>query len=588
RMLVEAAPDGLRIRLDVGAADLTAIPLPGSLDEWSPELVTVDGGPAGAMSRTPDGRLWLVLTQGPHQLVLEGPLARRESVRLHLPLRPKRLEARLAGWTLAGLRDDGAPEDTLQLTRERPESEDARREIEPGALPPFVTVDRSLLLGVDWRVRTVARRRTPLGTPIVLKVPLLPGEAVLTAGIDVRDGAALVNLGPRAASAGWESTLPAGPRIDLRAAESGSLGERWHLRASPIWHVEFEGILPIYREEAKSDAGLTWAPWPGESVTVSIDRPAGAEGPTLTIDRASLIVRPGLRAVDGVLEMSIRSSRGTQHPIGLPKGAILESVAIGGQAQPVEAIDGVVTVPIAPGTTALRVAWRSPGGPGRRLETPRVDLGAPAVNLDIRVESSRDRWILFAGGPRVGPAVLFWSFLVILLPLAWVLGRLPWTPLRARHWFGLGVGLTQVNIVVAAVVAGWLFALGWRRVRPGLDDRGAFNLRQIALVLWTLVALAGLVWGIEQGLLGLPEMQIAGNGSGPELLRWFVDRAPARVPVAWVLSAPLYAYRVAMLLWALWIAWALIRWLRWGWECFGTGGYWRPRAPRAEGPVRGL
>jgi hypothetical protein len=30
-----------------------------------------------------------------------------------------------------------------------------------------------------------------------------------------------------------------------------------------------------------------------------------------------------------------------------------------------------------------------------------------------------------------------------------------------------------------------------------------------------------------------------------------------------------------MLAWALWIAQALLHWRRWGWESFGTSGYWR-------------
>ena len=41
---------------------------------------------------------------------------------------------------------------------------------------------------------------------------------------------------------------------------------------------------------------------------------------------------------------------------------------------------------------------------------------------------------------------------------------------------------------------------------------------------------------------------------------------------------PLLVYRAAMLAWALWLALALLRWLRWGWGCFTAGGGWRPWA----------
>ena len=72
-------------------------------------------------------------------------------------------------------------------------------------------------------------------------------------------------------------------------------------------------------------------------------------------------------------------------------------------------------------------------------------------------------------------------------------------------------------------------------------------------------------------------MQVTGNGSHSGELRWFQDRSAANLPQPWVLSVPLLAYRVLMLLWALWLAFSLISWLRMGWENFGVGGLWREK-----------
>jgi hypothetical protein len=33
-----------------------------------------------------------------------------------------------------------------------------------------------------------------------------------------------------------------------------------------------------------------------------------------------------------------------------------------------------------------------------------------------------------------------------------------------------------------------------------------------------------------------------------------------------------------MLAWSLWLSFALLRWLRWGWRCFATGGIWRSKS----------
>ena len=86
-------------------------------------------------------------------------------------------------------------------------------------------------------------------------------------------------------------------------------------------------------------------------------------------------------------------------------------------------------------------------------------------------------------------------------------------------------------------MAGWLLALGLRRERGAAVQRDkVFDLGQMLLVVWTLVALGILFWSIQQGLLGTPEMQIAGNGSTDFRLRWYADRAGAVPPTAWMLS----------------------------------------------------
>ncbi len=105
---------------------------------------------------------------------------------------------------------------------------------------------------------------------------------------------------------------------------------------------------------------------------------------------------------------------------------------------------------------------------------------------------------------------------------------------------------------------------------------------QIVLAGLTLLALLSLFVSVQQGLLGDPHMQTAGNGSSAYRLNWFQDRTETLLPRAWVLSVPVAAYRLLMLSWALWLALALLRWLKWGWQAYGTGGLWRPRRRRVS------
>jgi hypothetical protein len=112
-------------------------------------------------------------------------------------------------------------------------------------------------------------------------------------------------------------------------------------------------------------------------------------------------------------------------------------------------------------------------------------------------------------------------------------------------------------------------------------------LTQIGLAVLTLLALAALVEAVRHGLLGLPDMQVAGNGSSAYQLHWYQDQAGALLPQVQVFSVPLFVYRGLMLLWALWLALAVLRWLRWGWGCYATHGLWRaapPKAPATPAP----
>lgn len=174
----------------------------------------------------------------------------------------------------------------------------------------------------------------------------------------------------------------------------------------------------------------------------------------------------------------------------------------------------------------------------------------------------------------MGPTVLFWGLVVVLVLIARGLGRSRITPLRSWDWLLLGLGLSQAGIWVGVLFASWLFALGLRSLLaqdlPGDLPPWRFNLMQTRLVLLSLAALAALFAAVEQGLLGLPEMQIAGNGSTAASLDWYQDRSGADLPGVWVVSVPMLGYRGLMLAWALWLAVRLLGWLRWGWAGFRT------------------
>ena len=583
RLLLEVKGSDLRLRIEILAAADTAVPLPGGGEEW-PERVLLDGTPAGGLIRNPGEHLWISVGRGSHQVVMEGRLPDRDTFEIPLPLRPHQVTARTQGWRLLGVQAGGRPEETLQLVREKGH-EGAGRSLEPGSLPPFVRIERDLTLGLRWEARTRVARMSPLGSAIVLEVPLLPGESVTTAEIRVKGGTAFVSLGPNVSEISWESSLAEAPAIALRAPEKVSWTEIWRVAVGATLHAEVEGIQVVHRPEEGPARLREWHPWPGEKVTVRVTRPSGVPGRTLTIDRSILSISPGLRATDTTLQISLRSSRGGQHAITLPEGSVLQSVSINDSVQPIRLEGRRLTLPISPGAQQATIVWREPRGIGGFFRVPGVNLREESVNSQVTVAMPADRWTLLLGGPRLGPAVIFWSFLVVSLIVSFVLGQSGLTPLRWYHWFLLSLGMTQAPLPVALIVAVWLFGLGARKARGAAAGAIWFDLVQVVLVGLTLAGLVGLFWSIQRGLLGLPEMQITGNGSSASMLHWYQDRSNGILPRPWVLSVPLLFYRLAMLLWSLWLSVAMLTWLRWGWSCFSEGGLWKKlRKPKPAPP----
>lgn len=583
RMNLTVAGNQLRAILEIGVAGMTAVPLPGSFEEWSPQSVYVDGEPFAGLHREDDGALWIQLSPGVHQVVIEGPLPERSSVQIALPLKPHYLQAQVSEWSLEGLQDNGLTADNLQLTRLQGLSPD-KLALKETSLPPFFTVERNLILGLTWEVETRIVRLSPPGTAFLTEVPLLPGESVTAADVEVKDNKVRISMGPNATEFSWRSVLAETDKIELKATESDTMMDVWRLDLNPIWHFEETGIPPVHPENVSQRWPIEWRPWPGEELTLAISRPAGVPGQTLTIDRSVLVLKPGLRFTESNLTLALRSSLGGQHVLSLPEGAVLQSVQINGAVQPIRQEGLKVTLPLVPGSQRVELVWQQPLALKFFFKSPALQLGASSVNAELQVQLPTNRWVLFTGGLRVGPAVLFWSLLAVLLLVSIGLGRSGLSPLKIHHWILLGLGLTQVPIWASIIVAGWILALGYRERRP-LSGRLSFDLFQILLVFWTVAALVVIFVSIHQGLLGMPDMQISGNGSSSTFLRWYKDRTGDVLPQVWVISVPLFCYRLAMLAWALWLAMALLRWMRWAWASLTRDGAWRPlRVKRASPP----
>lgn len=567
----------LTIRLRAHAAENTSIPLPGSGKTWLPQTVLLNDTTSTQLTRDNEEHLWIRLSKGLHTIVLRGALSQASTLPISLPLKPHHVSANInpEQWTIDGINKNGNASQQLQLTRVLKDSNNTA-DWQANFLPAFVTVDRYLELGLDWRVITTVSRVSNADIPININIDLLTNEKPLSEQFTVKNGKINVKLDARQTTIRWISSLPVDSSITLQASKQDDYLETWRLNANAIWHWQAEGIPVNQQQNIQQQAIPVWRPWPGESLLLKLDRPTGIKGQSITVQNSTLKLATGKRAKDFSLQFTALSSRGTQHEIILPEGSDIQKISIDTVEQSIQQVGDTLTLTLKPGKQVVDIAWREDGGLNTLYHLPRVDLNLNSVNAITSISLPRDRWLLWTFGPTTGPAVLFWGIICALLILAIILGRSKITPLRTWHWALLALGLSQTHSLLILILIAWLVAVNLRS-KLNTDNYSArrFNTMQIMFAGLSVLALLILAGSVANGLLGSPSMSVAGNSSNAYLLRWYEDRTVSELSDVAILSLPLWVYRMLMLAWALWLAMAILRWLQSAWAAFNTGGLWR-------------
>ena len=579
--VVDVDGDSLRLSLEVHVGGTFAVPLPLSDRVAQPFSVAV-GSTRVPLSRDEDGRLSAMLGPGVHSVLVEVLIANLRRLDIHFPIRPGSIETDLRGWRVYGITDGTLAGDNIQL--ERLESGSALSStLESAALvaasvQPFVEVRRDLRFDYEPSVVTTVTRLAPLEGGFEVQVPLLAGETLLSDDVRFADGLVTAAFGPSANRVEWRSRYEPGDIVELTAPPVDRWREVWTARGSDFRHLKHEGITPI----DSSLPGITFRPRSGESVRLELGNPLAVAGDTVTVESVRTTVRPGSRAYMANLVMTLRATQGGEFPVLLPSGAQVQSIAIGGESQPIPAA-GDVSLPIIPGVVRYQVGWRAGEDLGVYFETPEIILAKPSNNIELAVEFPGDRWTIFLGGPTLGAALLFWGVVAVVAALGLALSRLPGFHLTTTDALLLSAGLTLCNLSSVLLLAAWFVAIWWRsrRTLESLQET-TYRAVQVALTVAGIVALGALVWSIPAALLGQPEMQVTGHGSTESTYRWYADNSGEALPTAWVVSLPTWVYRVAMWAWSLWLAFALVRWVRAAWRTLAAPGYWtRPEAQPA-------
>ena len=219
---------------------------------------------------------------------------------------------------------------------------------------------------------------------------------------------------------------------------------------------------------------------------------------------------------------------------------------------------------------------------GFATSTPKIGLPEGATNISISYQLADDRWPLYVDGPAIGPAMLYWGVLCVILIAAIVLNILNTKlaleiPVSLLGWLLLGIGLSTVNSYGVVIAAVFFFLVAARKKhlhQPRFTDL-QFNSVQVVIILWTVLTTTTILSAIPMGLLSDPDMKVVGNGSYSHFYNFYQDRVGADAfPVAKVFSVSIQSYRIVMLFWSLWLATRIMLWAKWWWQAYSRNGVW--------------
>ena len=578
---LEIADNTLDIILTIHAHESVAVPLPGSFTEWAAQNVTKNSRNV-PLFLSADGHLWVSVEKGLNRFDMSGDLPPGSSFSISFPLKVHNLNIQAKGWTFE-TPESAENKSFIRFYRTNTDEDTSDVQTEDH-LSPFFLVHRKVKLDQKWTAQTVVSRLGESNLSLLLEIPLLTGEAVTTKGIQVKDEVAFIQFPGHLKRIAWESALLLQDKMTLQASPKTWLAEKWTLKPSQLWHIDYEGIEPVTFFDSDGEWSPSWSPWPGESITITSVKPNASPGKTSTIDSVTLNVSPGKSLSESSMKIQLNTSKGMTKTLDLPSGVRVKTVKVDSRPIPFKPDQNQIEIPLNPGRHDLEITWEESKSLGMVHTSPKIDLGEPSLNNQVSVNMPYNRWIFLVSGPSQGPVLLFWSHVLFFLLSSFFLAKIPWIPLKFHQWFLLSLGLDQVHIGVAFFVYFWIIVLAYKGHKDTSTKPWRHNLAQICLAGLTFIAAMLFLESIRQGLLSSPEMGITGNGSYGKYFKWYLERPD--LPITRIFSLPLWIYRFAMLFWAIWLARLLTEKAIWAWDCFQKGSIWRKGNFKLRQPTR--
>ncbi|CAA6822769.1 MAG: Unknown protein, partial [uncultured Sulfurovum sp.] len=521
---VEINDELMRVTMNISAAQKIAVPILGNRNSWLPEKVMVNGSKAAHLNLDSSGGLWVMLTKGVHEVVLSGSIQGHHQIMLSSRLAIHNFSSSVnnAMWRVGS--DHKSYVEISNLNIENQKAKEASK------IEPLVEVERTFYFGQRWYVDTKVKLLNKIDKPYSLMYDLLESESILNKEIEVKANQAILHLSNKKRTYSWRSSLPITKELDLKASSQNQLLEVWQMDIASIWDMNYKGIEPI--EQLKVGATLMprFKPWDDEVLTLSLEKAKAVKGESLTIESSKVKFSQSTRYRDVTLDLSLKSSQAGQYVITLNSAKELKPTIIDGRTHYLKISEGKVSIPLQAKAQKVKLSWREERGADVQYAFSNIDLGKASTNNNIGLTLPQNRWILWTSGPVLGPAILLWGVLLAVLLFAIILGRIKGSPLKTRDWLLLGVGVSTTSVMIMLPIIVWIFTLRFRELKGDVLAGWKRNLTQVALVLLTFIAIGTIIGAVSVGLLGNPEMMIAGNNSYGNHLNWYSDRIGGTVP----------------------------------------------------------
>jgi len=561
--------DKLLVTMRISAGTDVSVPILGNRNSWLPETVSVNDSNRSYLQLDKEGNLWVMLRKGVHSVSLSGSIKGLNKIMLssQLPLHNLTLNKNPL-WKINS--DHKRYIELLNLDEASAKS----REKTKSAIEPMVEITRTFYFGLRWYIETEVKLLNSIDQSYSLHYKLLKNESVLKKEIEVEDDEVVLHLSNTQRYYNWRSSLAITPELVLKASSQKQVTEKWKMDISSMWNMEYKG-LDSDKQVAQNNLLMpTFRPWKEDALTLRLEPIKAVKGKSLTIESSHLTITQSQRYRDLTLTLNVQSSRAEQYVVELDNVEELSSVKIDGMDYYLKMNNSKLSIPLAGKAQTVVLKWKEELGTQTIYNFSKIDLNKASVNSEIALNLPRNRWILWTNGPLLGPAVLLWGVMLSVLIFALILGKFKGSPLKVRDWLLLGVGVSTSSVIIMLPIVAWIFLLRYKEQR-GADLTGGWrNFVQVLIVLLTIIALGTFVGAVSVGLLGNPDMMIQGNNSYGFNLNWYSDRIGETLAQPTVVSVSMWYYRALMLLWAIWISFSLIKWLKWSWSVFSEGDMW--------------